>query len=95
MSAGPAACPSLSAFASPSHSAAPSGGARGRAAWLPLARARAVCPAKVFVGGGERGAAAGKAAAADRLYHNCTGGGASLEFLEGLVLPGVAALNDN
>jgi len=68
--------------------------AKGTNAMIEILAERTRAGATTIIGGGDSAAAVEQAGAAEQMTHVSTGGGASLEFLEGRVLPGVAALQD-
>ena len=68
--------------------------AKGTDAIIAILAGRTAAGATTIIGGGDSAAAVEQTGAAEKMTHVSTGGGASLEFLEGRILPGVAALQD-
>ena len=68
--------------------------AKGTNAIIEILVERTRAGATTIIGGGDSAAAVEEAGAAEKMTHVSTGGGASLEFLEGRALPGIAALQD-
>ena len=68
--------------------------ARGTVALIEILAERTKDGATTIIGGGDSAAVVDQVGAADQMTHVSTGGGASLELLEGRILPGVAALQD-